>query len=85
MYCAKIAESTSDHAQRNAIGANNYSSNAYLRTTSRVLCSTTGDQLGIVIVEQLLVQTHVLLLSEDGIVVLEAVLLQKRGVTLQDC
>ncbi len=35
------------------------------------------------VVKQFLVQTHVLVLGENGIVVLEAVLFQERGVTLE--
>jgi hypothetical protein len=54
---------------------------AYLSTTSSVLGSTTGNQLSI-LGHKLLIETHVLLLGEDGIVVLETVLLEKGGITL---
>lgn len=53
----------------------------YLGTTGSVLGSTTGDQLDIVLGEQLVVETHVLVLSKDSIVVLQAILLQKGGIT----
>lgn len=46
---------------------------------SGVLSSTTRDQLG-VLLQQLLIETHVLVLREDGIVVLQAVLLEKGGI-----
>lgn len=53
----------------------------YLGTTGSVLGSTTGDQLDIVLGKQLVVETHVLVLSKDSIVVLQAILLQKGGIT----
>ena len=53
----------------------------YLGTTGSVLGSTTGDQLDIVLGEQLVVETHVLVLSKDSIVVLQTILLQKGGIT----
>lgn len=48
-----------------------------LGTTGRVLGSTTSDELGVVVVEQVLVQRGVLVLGEDGIVSLEGVLVEK--------
>ena len=47
-----------------------------LRATSRVLGRTTSDQLGIVVVEELLVDWQVLLLGEDGVVLLELILVE---------
>lgn len=52
-----------------------------LSATGRVLGSTTGNQLGIVIVEEVLVEGQMLLLGEDGIVGLEVVLGQEVIVT----
>jgi len=48
-----------------------------LGTTGSVLGSTAGDQLGIVVVEEVLVDVQVLGLSQDGIVGLEVVLLEQ--------
>lgn len=45
-----------------------------LGAAGRVLGGATGDELGVVVVEQLLVQALVRVLSEDGIVGLQAVL-----------
>lgn len=53
----------------------------YLSTTGGVLSSTTGDQLSIP-GKEVLVDTHVLLLGEDSIVLLQAVLLEKGSITL---
>jgi hypothetical protein len=53
-----------------------------LGTSSTVLSSTASNELGIVVVEEILVEREVLLLSEDGIVGLEAVLVQKSLITL---
>lgn len=52
---------------------------AYLGTTSGVLGGTTGDQLGVP-GEQVLVDTHVLVLSKDGIIFLQAVLLEESSI-----
>lgn len=54
----------------------------YLSTTGSVLSSTTGDQLSIP-GKEILVDTHVLLLGEDSIVILQAVLLEKGSITLE--
>lgn len=51
----------------------------YLSTTSGVLSSTTGDQLGIAR-KQVLVDTHVLVLGEDSIIGLETVFLQESDI-----
>lgn len=48
-----------------------------LSTTSGVLGGATGDELGVVVVEEVLVERDVLLLSEDGVVGSEAVLVEK--------
>lgn len=53
---------------------------AYLSTTSGVLGSTTSNELSVKL-HQLIVETHVLVLGEDGVVVLESILLQQIGVT----
>jgi hypothetical protein len=52
---------------------------AYLGTTSGVLGGTTGDQLSVP-GEQVLVDTHMLVLSKDGIVLLQAVLLEESSI-----
>lgn len=52
-----------------------------LGTTGGVLGGTTSNQLGVVVVEQVLVERGVLLLGQDGIVVLEAVLVEQSLVT----
>jgi hypothetical protein len=49
-----------------------------LGTTGRVLGGAAGNQLGIVVVEEVLVEVLVLLLGQDGIVGLETVLLKQR-------
>jgi len=46
-----------------------------LGSTSRVLRGTASDQLGIVVVEQVLKDALVLLLGQDGVIGLEAILL----------
>ena len=48
-----------------------------LGATGRVLRSAASDELGVVVVEQVLVQGDVLLLGEDGVVFLEAILVQQ--------
>jgi hypothetical protein len=53
-----------------------------LGASSTVLSSTAGNELGIVVVEEILVERDVLLLSKDSIVGLEAVLVQKSLITL---
>lgn len=52
-----------------------------LGTSGSVLCGTTSVQVDLEVLEQVLVETHVLLLGEDGIVGLEAVLLEQLLVT----
>ena len=56
----------------------------YLSTTGSVLSSTTRDQLSIP-GEEVLVDAHVLLLSKNSIIVLQAVLLEKGGITSKLC
>jgi hypothetical protein len=53
----------------------------YLGATGSVLSGTTSNQLGVMVLEQFLVDAHVLVLGEDSIVVLQAILLQEGGVT----
>lgn len=48
-----------------------------LGTTGRVLGGTTSNQLGIEVVEQILVQREVLLLGQDGVICLESILVEK--------
>jgi hypothetical protein len=48
-----------------------------LGTAGRVLGGTAGDQLGIVVVEEVLVDVQVLGLGQDGVVGLETVLLEQ--------
>jgi hypothetical protein len=55
---------------------------AYLGTTGGVLCSTTCNQFGIT-AKELIVESHVLFLRKDGIVLLETVRFQKSGITMQ--
>lgn len=50
---------------------------SYLSSTSSVLRGTAGDELGVVVLQQVLVEAHVLLLGQNGIVGLQAVLLEK--------
>lgn len=52
-----------------------------LGATGRVLGSSAGDELGVEVVEEVLVEAEVLLLSEDGVVGLEVVLVQQGLVT----
>lgn len=52
-----------------------------LGATGRVLGSTAGDELGVEVVEEVLVEAEVLFLGEDGVVGLEVVLLQQGLVT----
>lgn len=52
-----------------------------LGTASGVLGGTTGDELSVVVVEEILVETEVLFLGEDGVVSLEAVFVEQSLVT----
>lgn len=56
----------------------------HLSTTGSVLSSTTGDQLRIP-GEEVLVDAHVLLLSKDSIILLQAVLLEKCSIAFKLC
>lgn len=67
-----------------------------LRSTGCVLCGTAGEQLRLIVVQEILVKAEVLLLCQDGIVGLEAILLKqlcvaksldvlKRAVSYQGC
>jgi hypothetical protein len=56
----------------------------YLGATSGILRSTTGEVLGGVLGGQVLVDGHVLLLGEDGIVLLKLVLVEDGLVTAAD-
>ena len=53
----------------------------YLGASSCVLGSSAGDKLSIVVVDQVVVETHVFLLGEDGIVGLEPVCLEHRSIS----
>lgn len=48
-----------------------------LGAAGRVLSGAAGDELGVVVVEEILVQGNVLVLGEDGVIGLEAVLVQQ--------
>lgn len=48
-----------------------------LGTASRVLGSSTGNEHGVVVLDQVLVEAEVLLLGEDGVVCLEAILFKQ--------
>jgi hypothetical protein len=52
-----------------------------LGTSSGVLGGTTGVQVDLEVVEQVVVETHVLLFGQDGVVRLEAILLEQLLVT----
>lgn len=55
-----------------------------LGTTGGVLCSTSSDEDSLVVLDQVLVETHVLLrVCENGIVGLEAILLEELLITEQ--
>lgn len=54
----------------------------YLCPTSSVLSGTSSNQFRIMVLEKLFIETHVLLLREDSIVVLQAVLLQESSITI---
>ena len=51
-----------------------------LRAAGGILCRSTGNQFGVVVLQELFVDAHVLLLGENSIVGLEAVLGQERGI-----
>lgn len=53
-----------------------------LGTTGGVLGSTTRNQLGVIVVEKLLIQRDVLLLSQNGVVGLQLILIQQSLVSL---
>ena len=52
----------------------------YLSAAGRILGSTTSDEFSVVVLEQLLVEAHVLFLGQDGVVGLQAVLLEEGGI-----
>jgi hypothetical protein len=54
----------------------------YLSATGSVLSGTTSNQLSIMVLEQLLVESHMLVLRKDGIVVLQTILLEESSVTV---
>lgn len=69
-----VADSAKEY---NAVGRENV-----LGSTSSVLGSTSGNQFGGVVVEEIFVDAGVFLFSEDGIVGLEAVFVEKGLVSL---
>lgn len=69
-----VADSTEEY---NAVGWENV-----LGSTSSVLGSTSGNQFGGVVVEEILVDGGVFFFSEDGIVRLEAVFVEESLVSL---
>lgn len=54
-----------------------------LGTSGAVLGSTAGDELGIVVVEEVLVEGDVLILGEDSIVLLQVILVKEGLVTVR--
>lgn len=52
-----------------------------LSTTGRVLCGTASNEFRIVVLHQVVIETHVLLLSQNGIIGLQAVLLEEFLIT----
>jgi hypothetical protein len=48
----------------------------YLCTASSVLCSTTSDEDGVVVLDQIVVKPKVLLFGKNGIIGLQAVLFE---------
>lgn len=60
----------------NAVGRENV-----LGASGRVLGSTTGNELGVVVVQEVLIEGDMLLLGEDSIVGLEAILVEQGLVT----
>lgn len=46
-----------------------------------VLCGTTSYELGIIVIEKVLVETKVLFFSEDCIICFEAIFFEKSGIT----
>lgn len=76
VHDGRVLVITSTTEVDNAVGGQDV-----LGTTGRVLGGTASNQLGIVVVEEVLVQGEVLVLGENGIVGLEAVLVEKGLVT----
>lgn len=56
-------------------------SSAYLSPSGGILRRTTSKQLSISVLDELLVETHVLLLGQNGIVGLETVLLEQLSIS----
>lgn len=54
----------------------------YLGTSSGILSSTTSDEFRVAVVQELVVDGHVLLLGQDCIVRLEAILVEQSLVSL---
>lgn len=54
---------------------------AYLSTTGSVLHRAASKENGIVVMEEVVIETHVLFLSKDGVVGLHSVLLEKSIIT----
>lgn len=54
---------------------------SYLSPSSRILRRPTGDEFGVVVLQQVLVQAHVLLLGQDGVVGFHAIFLEELGVS----
>lgn len=49
----------------------------YLSASSGVLGSPAGDDFGVIVLEQVVVETHVLFLGQDSVVGLEAIFLEE--------
>lgn len=56
----------------------------HLSTSRRVLGGAASDELSVVVLEQVIVQAQVLLLGEDGVVGLQAVLLEELLIAAQN-
>lgn len=61
----------------------------YLSAAGSILGRTSGNELSIVVLDQVLVEAHVLLLGQDGIVGLQSVLLEQllvsKGLLVSNC
>lgn len=54
----------------------------YLGSTGSVLSGTTSNQLRLAVLEELVIESHMLLLGKDSVIILQAVLLQESTITV---
>ena len=54
---------------------------AYLGSTSCVLCCSTRNEFGVVVLKQILVETHVLFFGENSVVGFDPVLFQEGSIS----